>query len=112
MTLADAYAAADLVCYPSRIEGFGNALLETVYYRKPLLVNRYPVYDADIGPTGLQAIEMNGEMTDEVVSAASHWIEKPADWDDVVEHNYAVCREHFSYGRATEVLTSALASLG
>src|SRR6266545_613299 len=42
--LADAYAAADLVCYPSRYEGFGNALLEALYHRRPLLVNRYPVY--------------------------------------------------------------------
>ncbi len=109
--LADAYAAADLVCYPSRIEGFGNALLEAAYYRKPLLVNRYPVYVADIGPAGLQAIEMDGEMTSSIVAAARHWIEEPEAWTDAVEHNYGVCRDHFSYEKATRVLTSALASV-
>ena len=49
-TLWDAYVHADFVTYPSLIEGFGNALLETLYFRLPALVNRYPVYAADIAP--------------------------------------------------------------
>jgi glycosyltransferase involved in cell wall biosynthesis len=53
--LADAYAAANLVCYPSRYEGFGNALLEAFFYRRPVLVNRYPVYVRDIAPPGWSA---------------------------------------------------------
>ena len=40
VALADAYAAADLVCFPSLVEGFGNALVEAIYHRKPLFVNR------------------------------------------------------------------------
>jgi len=34
--------------YPSLFEGFGNAFLEAVYYRKPMLVNRYSIFIADI----------------------------------------------------------------
>src|SRR6266542_758131 len=56
--LADAYAAADLVSYPSRYEGFGNALLEAFFYRCPVLVHRYPVYARDIAPTGVRCIEI------------------------------------------------------
>ena len=33
--IGDAYQAADLVMYPSGYEGFGNAFLEAIYYRKP-----------------------------------------------------------------------------
>jgi mannosylglucosylglycerate synthase len=44
----DAYPHADLVTYPSLYEGFGNALLEAVAARRPVLVNRYPVYARDL----------------------------------------------------------------
>ena len=37
--LGDAYAHADFITYPSIYEGFGNALIEAFYYRKPVLVN-------------------------------------------------------------------------
>jgi len=35
-SLADVYPHADLVTYPSSFEGFGNAFLEAIYYRRPL----------------------------------------------------------------------------
>ena len=59
-TLHDAYLAADLITYPSLYEGYGNALLEAVFYGKPVVVNRYPVYVADIAPLGLSFIEIDG----------------------------------------------------
>ncbi|MDJ0664180.1 MAG: glycosyltransferase family 4 protein [Acidimicrobiia bacterium] len=107
--LADAYAAADLVAYPSRIEGFGNALLEAIYYRRPILVNRYPVYVADIAATGLEAIEMDGFLSDEVVATARRWIEQPDRWAGAVERNYERAERHFSYEVAAEILAAAMA---
>ena len=64
VALADIYDACDLVAYPSLIEGFGNAYLEAVYHRKPVFVNRYPIYDVDIRPKGFRNIEMNGFVTE------------------------------------------------
>ncbi|MFU8772378.1 MAG: glycosyltransferase, partial [Anaerolineales bacterium] len=46
-SLWDAYIHADLITYPSLYEGFGNALLETIYFKKLAVINRYPVYNAD-----------------------------------------------------------------
>src|SRR6185295_1084667 len=57
-SLFDIYPHADLVTYPSSYEGFGNAFLEAVYFRKPVLVNTYAVYARDIGPLGFKTIEM------------------------------------------------------
>jgi glycosyltransferase involved in cell wall biosynthesis len=97
-TLADAYAAASLVCYPSTVEGFGNALLEAVYYRRPVLVNRYPVYVSDIAPLGLQCIEIaGGTITPATVAEARACLEHPRLWDELVDHNYAICLDHFAF---------------
>ena len=68
-TLHDAYLAADLITYPSLYEGYGNALIEAIFYGKPVVVNRYPVYVADIAPLGLEFIEIDGEVTDETAAA-------------------------------------------
>jgi len=109
--LADAYAAANLVTYPSRIEGFGNALLEAFYFKRPVLVNRYPVYEADIAPLGVAALEMSGELTDDLVDAARLWLDEPGRWAAAVENNYELGRVHFSYEKASEVLAAALETL-
>ena len=103
-SLADAYAAADLVSYPSRIEGFGNALLEAVYYGCPLLVNRYPVYVADIAPTGLQAIEIEGAITTQTVAEVERWLADAAQRASAAAANYEICQRHFSYAVLRERL--------
>ena len=59
-TLADAYSQADFITYPSLYEGFGNALLEAFYYRKPVLVNRYAIFISDIEPRGFRTMTMDG----------------------------------------------------
>ena len=37
----------------------GNAFLEAIYFRKPLVVNRYSVYTHDIELLGFRTIEMD-----------------------------------------------------
>ena len=59
-TLEDIYPHADLVTYPSNFEGFGNAFLEAIYYSKPIVVNNYSIYSADIKPKGFDVIEIDG----------------------------------------------------
>jgi glycosyltransferase involved in cell wall biosynthesis len=107
-SLADAYAAADLVTYPSRLEGFGNALVEAMYHRAPVLVNRYPVYQRDLAPTGIRAIEMDGAVTGDVVAEAERWLAHPEVAEAAVEHNYRVGLRHFSFAAAARVVLPAL----
>src|SRR5690606_34698014 len=66
-SLWTAYRHADLITYPSVYEGFGNALLEAFYYRKPIVVNRYSIYIEDIEPKGFDVIAMDGLVTGTVV---------------------------------------------
>lgn len=110
-TLADAYESAALVLYPSRVEGFGNALLEAFYFRRPVLVRRYPVYQADIAPRGTRCIEIGDHLTDEAVEQARSWIHDPSEWASAVDENYDIGRRHFSLEVAQRVVDTALAGL-
>jgi hypothetical protein len=61
-----------------RYERFGNGLLEAFFYRRPMLVNRYPVYVRDIAPTGVEYIELDGgRLTPEAVERAAELLDDP-----------------------------------
>jgi mannosylglucosylglycerate synthase len=96
-SLADIYPHADFVTYPSLIEGFGNAFLEAVYFRKPLLVQRYDVYAADIGPKGFQVVEFDEFITDETVTAVTHLLDNPDQVAQMTDHNYRLAQQHYSF---------------
>jgi glycosyltransferase involved in cell wall biosynthesis len=110
-TLGDMYAAADLVAYPSLIEGFGNAFLETVYHRRPIFVNRYAVYDSDIRPLGFRGIEMNGYVTASDVHATRELLDDPARIRAWADTNYRLGLAHFSYETVRRGLRAELAEL-
>ena len=106
--LGDAFAAADIVCFPSIQEGYGNALVEALFFKRPLLVNRYEVYTADIAPMGVRAVEMDGEITGEVVAAVRELIASPDEVGEMVLHNYEVGVEHMSHRVVRERLIPLL----
>ncbi len=103
-TLEDIYPFADLVTYPSTFEGFGNAFLEAVYFRKPIVVNNYSIYHKDIKPKGFQVIEIDGYVTEEAVQKACWVLNDQRLCKRMVDHNYELGRRYFSY----EVLHSQL----
>ena len=96
-TLWDAYPHADFVTYPSLIEGFGNALLESVYFRKPTLVNRYSVYVEDIEPKGFRFPSINGLVTKKVVKEVRRSIEDAEYRKTVVDQNFKIAKKHYGY---------------
>jgi mannosylglucosylglycerate synthase len=109
-SLWDAYPHADLVTFPSLYEGFGNALLETIYFKRLTVVNRYPVYNADIKPLGFRLIEMDGFVDEKTVQETKQLLESPDLVREMVETNYAIAREHFSYEILEDKLIELLAN--
>jgi len=106
--LWDAYHHADLVTYPSAYEGFGNALLEAVWAKKPVLVGRYPVYLADIQPLGFRFVEVSERITPQVAEQVDALLADPGLTRDWVEHNHALAKQHFGYPRLRRVLEEAI----
>ena len=96
-SLHDAYLAADLITYPSLYEGYGNALVEAIYYGKPVVVNRYSVYDADIRPLGFRFIEIDGAITAATVRAVREALANPRRQARIARHNFELGRRHLSY---------------
>lgn len=107
-SLWDAYPLADLVTYPSTIEGFGNAFLEAVYFRRPLFVNRYPVYVSDLEPLGFRCAAVDNALTTEALDEVRRYLEDPAYAEEVAAHNYAVASANFSFKAVTPLLERVL----
>ncbi len=107
-SLWDIYPHAHFVTYPSTYEGFGNALLETVYFRKPFIVHRYGPYVADIKPTGIRAVEFSHDINADVLAQVRHLLDDDTYRADVVEHNYQVALQHFSYAILRDTLQRIL----
>jgi glycosyltransferase involved in cell wall biosynthesis len=96
-TLWDVYPCADLITYPSIREGFGNALIEAMYFKKPILVNRYATFIKDIEPKGFDLIVMDGFLTQKIVHQAKEIIESYEVKEKMVNTNYEVAARHYSY---------------
>jgi len=102
------YQNADLITYPSTYEGFGNAFLETLYFRKPILCNRYSIYRTDIEPCGFDVILLDGFLTDADVQRV-RWVIDDAEYrEQMVEHNFRVASQFFSYDRVEAELNAIL----
>lgn len=107
-TLWDIYPHAHFITYPSTYEGFGNALIETMYFRKPLIVHRYPAYIADIASKGVQAVEFYHDLTPEVLDQTRAMIDDASLRDKMTQNNYQAGLDHFSYRVLRDVVKTAL----
>ena len=96
-SLREAYQAADFVTFPSTYEGFGNALLEAIYFKKPVMINRYKVYVQDIAPKGFNLVEMNGKITNTVVQNVKQLLGDSVRRKRVTNDNYNVAQKNYSY---------------
>lgn len=109
-TLWDVYPQADLVTYPSTFEGFGNAFLEAVYFRRPILINNYSIYAYDIKPKGFRTIEFDGFITDRTVKRVEQILTHPDLSEEMTEHNYHLGLKHYSFKTLEHHLRSLLLS--
>ena len=97
-TLWDVYPHADFITYPSLYEGFGNAFLEAVYFKIPLLINRYAIFVRDIEPKGFDLIVMDGFLNRQTVAKVKEILQSPQRREEMVNTNFDIASRHYSYG--------------
>jgi glycosyltransferase involved in cell wall biosynthesis len=104
-SLADAYQQADLVTYPSTVEGFGNAFLETIYYSRPIVISTYEIFKTDIRPKGFQVIGFDDFIQDDTVNLARDVLHNPQLADSMTEHNFEIGHRYYSYRTLEDCLS-------
>ncbi|MFC1468015.1 glycosyltransferase [Verrucomicrobiota bacterium] len=110
-TLWDLYPHVDFVTYPSIYEGFGNALLEALYFKLPVLINRYSIFARDIEPKGFRLPVMDGYMTKDTINNVRRLLEDDTYRKMTVEHNYALARNFYSYSTLRRNLRAMMAQI-
>jgi len=96
-SMLDIYPCADVVTSPSLYEGFGNPFLEAIYFRKPVLINRFAIFVRDIEPKGFDLIAMDGFLDEKSVDQVREILRSPQRLRKMVQHNYTVAARHYSY---------------
>jgi glycosyltransferase involved in cell wall biosynthesis len=109
-SLGDIYPLADLVTYPSSIEGFGNAFLEAVYYKRPLVINNYSIFEADIKPKGFEVVEFDGFISEKTIQKARDILLNPQMYAEKWERNFELARRYYSYSVLEHQLKLLLAN--
>lgn len=109
--LKDLYPHVDLVTFPSLYEGFGNALLEAIYFRKPVVIGNYSVYSRDIQPKGISLPTIDGFIERGVVEETRRVLEDVDYREALVEHNFRVARRYFSYRVLRDSLRQIIANV-
>ena len=110
-TLWDLYPHADFVTYPSLYEGFGNALLEAIYFRKPVVINRYDIFARDIEPKGFEFPMMEGYVRRSLVERVRELLKDETLRTRQTAHNYETARKFFSYEVLRRKLNAIIANL-
>lgn len=105
-SLEDAYLQSALVTYPSRVEGFGNAFLESVFFKKPLVMNIYEIFKTDIQPKGFKVIGFSDFIDDGCVAATREILADADLAKKMVEENFAIGRHYYSFDALKYLLNS------
>ncbi|MBN1558313.1 MAG: glycosyltransferase family 4 protein [Lentisphaerae bacterium] len=95
-SLQDAYRRADLVTYCSAIEGFGNAFLETIYYKRPLIMSAYEIFSLDIRPKGFKVLSFQDFIPAELVERTERLLADPGQVEEWAETNYRLGEQYYS----------------
>ena len=96
-TLWDCYLNSDFVVYPTKVEGFGNQFVESVFFKKPIILTPYPVYEKDIKPLGFKAIEIDESLGAVSLARVGEALKNRKRWQKIAEENFSLGKRFLSF---------------
>lgn len=96
-SLEDAYLQSDAVTYPSRVEGFGNAFLETVYFKRPIVMSTYEIFKTDIQPKGFKVIGFGDFIDNQCIAATREILADPNQATEMTNNNFSIGKRYYSF---------------
>src|SRR6056297_1628375 len=119
-TNRDVLVNADLVTYLPIWEGFGNALLEAVAARVPVVTTAYLVYKTDIKVVGFDNIEIRDMydrkgrliIQDRVLSQMHRILTNSTARSKMTERNFNLGKREFGMGKLRELLIDVFDEYG
>jgi glycosyltransferase involved in cell wall biosynthesis len=102
-TAADAYAASEVVLFPSTWEGFGNPVIESIAHRRAIVVGSYPVLD-ELRAFGVQLLSLDD------IEGVARWLDAPD--ADVLERNVELVRPHCSLADLPQRIAATFGATG
>ncbi|MDC7224716.1 MAG: glycosyltransferase family 4 protein [Spirochaetales bacterium] len=117
-TNRDVLVNGDIVTYLPVWEGFGNALLEAIAAKAPIVTTTYLVYKTDIMGVGLKTIEVRDDydqygrliITEDVIEKMHRALTDKVYRKEMVETSFTVANEHFGYEKLREKLNDVMES--
>ncbi len=119
-TNRDILTIADIVTYLPIWEGFGNALLEAIAAKVPVVTTTYLVYKTDIKIMGFKNIEIRDVYDEDeklviperAVDEVYHLLTNPKERDLVVKRNFRIAAKEFGFKKLTKNLKFMLEDYG
>jgi len=119
-TNRDVLVNADLVTYLPIWEGFGNALLEAIAAKVPVVTTAYLVYKTDVKVVGFRNIEIrdtydkDGKLVipEEALSEIHRVLTDPVLKQDIVEYNFELGRREFGMQKLKQLLANVFDEYG
>jgi glycosyltransferase involved in cell wall biosynthesis len=99
----DAYAACDVVVFPSSREGFGNPVIEGTIARRPVAVASYPVLD-ELVALGLDLFSVDDP------ARVANWLQHPE--LGMLESNRACLHANFDLTDLPDRIRNAFTAIG
>ena len=119
-TNRDVLVNADLVTYLPIWEGFGNALLEAIAAKVPVVTTAYLVYKTDIKVVGFDMLEIRDvyekdgslRIPERVLGEMKRILTKPNERQRMVEHNFRLGKKEFGLKKLKCLIRDVLDEYG
>ncbi len=119
-TSRDVLVNADIVTYLPIWEGFGNALLEAVAAKTPVVTTEYLVYKTDIKPMGFEHIEIRdvydweGRLVipERAIDEMHYLLTNSRERERIVKRNFAIGKKEFGFNKLKALLQEVLNDYG